>query len=541
MLNKRPLVVLGFMLLVAWGAPLVGMGMAMATASAGMLRLGLHVSAAGSLDPHVAAGSQDRVVADMLFNGLLRYQPGDAPHLEPDLAESIPDFEMVDGRQVWTVRLRKGVLFHAAPTTPAYELTADDVVFSLNKSKTPETSAYAGEYEGITAASVDRYTVRLTVAEPMSAMLFLPKLANYAGGFIVSQRAIQSMGTDGFNRHPVGTGPFVFSGYTPGSELVLSAHADYFRGRPALDGVRIRYMPDARDRQAALLRSDLDVIMGSGEKGWVEETAAAEGIIVDSFGVGEVVSLYLNTRLPPLDDIRVRQAIAYALDREQFARSINPRFVEGVSSPIPAALLPGGLEREVVHRLGLAYDVDLARARRLMGDAGYPQGFKLSLVSSEKRLYRSCYAEIRRQLARIGIDCRIQVMNHSRMHRQIRQKPLPLVLYVAWRPNPDTYLSQFFHSDAIIVNGRHPDTNFAHYDRIDNLIEAARLETASDRQVRLWEQAQIRILDDMVVYPIMYTKQCYARRAVVDYGHPLVATMALYPQFTERTRIGPAP
>ena len=81
-----------------------------------VLRFGVHVSEMGTLDPHFAAGSQDRAVADMIFNGLLRYQPGDAPKIEPDLAERIPDFEMINGRQVWTIKLRQGVFFHAGPS-----------------------------------------------------------------------------------------------------------------------------------------------------------------------------------------------------------------------------------------------------------------------------------------------------------------------------------------------------------------------------------------------------------------------------------------
>jgi peptide/nickel transport system substrate-binding protein len=144
---------------------------------------------------------------------------------------------------------------------------------------------------------------------------------------------------------------------------------------------------------------------------------------------------------------------------------------------------------------------------------------------------------MRKQLMQIGIDCRISVETHSNMHKQIRQAPKPMVVYVAWRPNADAYLSRFFHSDAIVVNGARPDTNFSHYSKVDQLIEAARLEIDPHKQAQLWVQAQIRILDDVAAFPIMYTKQCYARRNTVDYGHPLISTMALYPQFTERTRL----
>ena len=506
-----------------------------------ILRFGVHVSEMGNLDPHFAAGSQDRALADMVFNGLLRYQPGEAPKIEPDLAEQIPEFEMIGGQQVWTVKLRKGVLFHPGPKTAAYELTAEDVVFSLQKSANCDFCASAGEYEGMTVLQVDRYTVRIIVAKPVSSILFLPKLTNYAGGFIVSKRAIEAMGYDRFKRHPVGTGPFIFSQYTPGEKLVLKAHDGYFRGRPQLDGVQIRFVPDIKAREAALKTGELDVIMGSGEKGWLESMLHARGIVVDTFGVGEVGTIYLNTKMKPLDDIRVRRAIAFALNREAFLGTTSKPFVGSVYSPVPARFLPGGLTRADAERLNLAYGQDLAKARQLMAEAGYPDGFALDLVTSEKRLYRTYYEEMRRQLLPIGIDCRITVETHSNMHASIRRDPKPIVIYVAWRPNPDAYLSRFFHSDAIVVTGAKPDTNFSHYDQIDQLIEEARLEIDPDKQTRLWVQAQIRILDDMAAYPIMYTKQCYARRAGVEYGHALVSTMALYPQFTELTRLNVNP
>lgn len=504
-----------------------------------ILRFGVHVSNMGSLDPHFAAGSQDRALADMLFNGLLRYQPGNAPTIQPDLAVRIPTFEMEGGRQVWTVKLRQGVMFNPGPQTPAYELTAADVVFSLRKSADRKHCAYAGAYEGMRFEAVDRYTVRIIVKHPVSPVLFLPKLTDYAGGFIVSKRAIETMGYAGFKKHPVGTGPFRFSRYLPGREVDLTANDGYFRGRPHLDGVQIRFVPGIRAREAALLNGDLDVITGSGEKGWAQRMSGKPGIVVDTFGVGEVGTLYFNTKMKPLDDIRVRRAIAFALNRKAFLNTTGRQLVGAVYSPVPAQFLPGGLTKADVEQLHLGYDQDIGKAKRLLAEAGYAHGFTLDLVSSEKRLYRAYYEELRRQLLKIGIVCRIKVVTHSQMHHIIRTDPKPLVIYVAWRPNADAYLSRFFHSDAIVVTGSHPDTNFSNYGKIDRLIEAARLEIDPRRQIELWQQAQIRILSDMAAYPIMYTKQCFARRAAVDYGHPLVATMALYPQFTERTRLKP--
>jgi peptide/nickel transport system substrate-binding protein len=204
---------------------------------------------------------------------------------------------------------------------------------------------------------------------------------------------------------------------------------------------------------------------------------------------------------------------------------------------VPVNFLPGGLSLSDVRALNLEYEYDPARARLLLAQAGYPHGFVLDLVSSEKRLYQAYYRVLAAQLAEIGIRCRIRTVSHPEMHRQIRHEPKPLVIYAAWRPNADAYLTRFFHSDSIIVTGSRPDTNFSCYDKIDKLIETARMEIDPDRQISLWHQAQIRILNDMAAFPIMYTKQIYIRKKYVDYGHKLVSTMALYPQFTEKTKL----
>jgi len=506
-----------------------------AAAERSVLRFGVHVSEMGQLDPHFAAGSQDRAFADMVFNGLLRYQPGNAPKIEPDLAADIPVFKMVGGKQVWTVRLRKGVMFHAGPDTPTYELTADDVVYSLQKSAKRDTCAYAGEYAGMQVEKTGRYSIRITLAKPLSPILFLPKITDYAGGFIVSKKAIETMGYDKFKQHPIGTGPFRFAAYRSGEKLTLVAHDAYFRGRPKLSGVEIYFLPDIEKREAAILDGEVDIIMGHGDKGWVERVSRAPDMLFDTHGVGETSTVFFNTAVSPLDDVRVRRAMAYALDREAFANTTAKRFVGHVYSPVPVQYLPGGLKGAEAKQLKIAYGPDLKLARQLLSEAGYPDGFTLNLVSSEKRLYRRLYVTLREQLSRIGIVCHIAVKKHGEMHKLIRTQPIPIVIYVAWRPNADAYLTRFYHSDSIVITGSKPDTNFSRYDRIDKLIEAARLEINPEKQINLWIQAQIRILDDMVAYPAIFTKQGYLRKRSVQYGHPLTSTMALYPQFTEKT------
>ncbi len=491
----------------------------------------------GTLDPHFAAATNDRNIVDMVFNGLVRYKPGDSSVFEPDLAVEIPKPEIVNGKQVWVFKLRKGVMCHPGPKTKAYELTADDVVYSLRKSANPDRSAYAGEYTGMTVEKVDKYTVKITMDQPISPVLFLPKVADYAGGFIVCAKAIEAMGDEAFKTHPVGTGPFMFKSYTPQEKVVLVANENYFRGRPKLDGVEYRYMPDATSRELGLKTGELDVINGVSEDPWIEKIESEKGLKVDIFGVGEVATIHFNTSVKPLDDVRVRKAIAYALDRDEILALYGKRVAGKVFSPVPAQFLAGGLTEAEVKKLGLDYAVDREKAKQLLAEAGYPNGFSLKVVSSERESYLKIYQSMQAQLAEIGINLEIEVVDHPTMHKLIRQDVNPIVVYVAWRPNADVYLTRFFHSDSIVVTGKKPDTNFSHYDKIDDLIEAARVETDPEKQVELWKKAQIKILEDMVAYPILYLSQVYARNEAVDYGHVLKSSLALYPQYTENTTI----
>jgi peptide/nickel transport system substrate-binding protein len=443
-------------------------------AEARVLRLGIDAADLGIGDPHQAASRNDRAVVDMVFNGLLRYAPGQAPAIEPDLAVAIPHPQIVDGKQIWRFELRREVMCQPGPQTEQYPMTADDVVFSLRRAADPKVSAYAGDYEGMTVTKVSDYVVDVAFETPLSSILFFPKVADYAGGFIVCQKAVEALGEDGFAAHPVGTGPFIFEDHLPGERVRLAANDSYFRGRPLLDGVEVHYIPELDERNARLLKGDLDVIFGSEEPEWLEAIREEADAQVDVFGVGQVITLHFNTTEELLDDRRVRQALAYAVDRDVFSSLFAEGVAENVYSPVPADFMPGGLTREDVEKLGLDYAHDLDKARALLAEAGHADGFPLKLVTSERDHYLLNYESLRDQLAAVGVDVELEVVNHSEMHERIRQDENLIVIYVAWRPNADIFLTRFFHSDSTVVTGASPDTNFSHYDGIDRLIETAR-------------------------------------------------------------------
>lgn len=501
------------------------------------LRYGLEAADLSTLDPHFAATTNDRTVVDMVFNALIRYKPGDSSQFEPDLATEIPEPEIVDGKQVWTFTLRQGVMWHPGPQTESYELTADDVVFSLQKSANTDTSAYANDYVGMAVEKVDDYTVRITLDTPLSPVLFLPKVANYGGGFIMSQRAVEAMGPDAIKTHPVGTGPFRFQAYTPQNAIELIAWDDYFRGAPKLAGVSLRFTPDATSRELALQSGELDVAAGIREANWVDKINQTDHLQADVFGVGEVVLINFTMAHPPLDKVQVRQALAYAISREGQMALFGPPVVEESYSIIPTQFLPGGLTKEEAVEAGVAYETDLEKARALLAEAGLADGFTLEVISSDRESERKIYETLQAELKKIGVEVKLQIIDHQTFHKLIRDDANPIVVYPVFRPNPDVLLTQFFHSDSTVVTGAKPNINFSHYDQIDDLIEQARAETDADRQIALWKEANIKILTDMACHSTMVIYQVYGRSKKVQYGHELKSVLAYYPQITEQTTI----
>jgi len=504
-----------------------------------ILNFGIGYADLRTMDPHFASSTCDRALVDMIFNGLLRYKPGDGTAFEPDLAVAIPEPELVDGKQVWTFELKQGVMVQPSDAVPAYELTSEDVVYSFEKAATPDRSAYAGEYEGMTFEADGDYTVKIILDNPLSPMLFFPKVADYAGGFIVPKQPIEAMGDDEFKTHAVGTGPFIVERYFPLQKVVLVAHEDYFRGSPLLDGVNFLYVKDSNSREFGLEAGELDAISAVGEDLWLDRIGSLSDIEIDIFGVAEVVTLHFDTTKPPLDDLKVRQALAYAANRDEVLAIFSQRVYQHAYSPVPAQFLAGGLTQEEVAAAGVEYAVDRDKAMELLTEAGYPDGFSLDVFASESTSYLNAYQNLQAQWAEIGVELNITVVDHSSMHSLIREDANPLVVYMAWRPNADVYLTRFYHSDSIVVTGAKPDTNFSHYTGIDDLIEAARVEIDAEAQIDMWKQAQLQLLEDCVTYSLVSANQSYARYSWVDYGHELKSSLALYPQITEKTQILP--
>ena len=533
---KRGLALLALVVLIA-GFFVIDTAEGQQLAKEQILSIAFDAGDVGTLDPHRAASTVDRATVDMIFNGLVRYPPGEQVRVEPDLASS---WTVSGDKKVWTFTLRKGVFFHPYAGNPTgYELTAEDVVYSLKRAADPKRSSYAGEYDGMTFEALDPSTVRIALDKPMSETLFLAKVASYAGGFIVSKKALEEKGDDWFKTQPVGTGPFMFETYEPRQKTVLAANAKYFRGAPILKQVVVRYMPSVSSREFGLQTGELQIIEGLKEEKWAEKVATFPDVMVRNFGPCETQMLYFTMTQKPFDDVRVRKAVSYAISREEVAAFMGKSLAVPIYTAALAPPAPGALTKEEALRAGVVYENNLAEARKLLAEAGYPNGFKTEVIISEmESSYRKPMIAIQAQLKKVGIDMALKVVDHSSFHTLIRKDASPIVYYAAWRPNVDVFLTRFYHSASTVVTGKNPDTNFSHYASVDELIEKARWELDADKQNGMWKEAQIRILRDVATVPIIRLLYNFPAKSYVDIGHPLQWSWETYsPQITEKTRI----
>ena len=454
----------------------------------------------------------------------MRFKPGtvDLEKIEPDLAErwtSSPD------GKVWTFYLRKGVQFHHG----FGEMTAEDVVYSLQKAANKQTSRWHTGYTSFDKVeAVNPYTVRITLKDNVPSLLGL--VLNFHGGMVLSKKACQKYG-DKLKLNPVGTGPFYFAEYVPKQRTVLKANPKFFRGKPKIDEIVYRFVPVDQGREMAFLKGELDMIEGSKQEWWVQKMKGEKGVIVDALPPGELTVVHFNMTRKPLDNHKVRMALAYALKRKDFRETYGMSITADAVSPIPAGYLgfTGDVEK---------YEFNLAKAKALLKEAGYPNGFDLGKMVTSP-IYLNSAELLQGQLGKIGVKVQIQMVDHPTMHKMIRKDANPLVPYGCARfPVADEMLTQFYHSKSII--GKPTGiTNFSHYGEVipgvDDLLDKARVEPDVEKQKALWEQAQKKIMTDVPAYPLRITFVLLCRKKNIDLGYDLKQNITLHYQLTEKT------
>ncbi len=419
-----------------------------AHAAAGVLRIGVGASLA-RLDPLLTTIGDEYIYNNLLFNGLTRM--AEDLSVQPDLAES---WAYSDDLRRWTFRLHRGVKFH-----DGREMTADDVVALFERLLDPANAAPSrSNYDMVGRVSAaDPYTVVFELTSPY-------------GGFadILSDRQVKIVPRGSAAQlasHPIGTGPFRFVSYTPGDRLVMARNPDYFEpGMPKLAGVELRIIPEMSVKIAALQAGDIDVLWDLPLE-QVKPLSGRSGLRIDSVPTASWDAAVMNNLTPPFNDPKVRLAFQMAVDKADVVELTL--FGQGVPtiSPIPPT--------HPFYARDLAIPpADPAAARRLLAEAGHPNGLSVPIIVPVGRPVRERLGVTLQQLAKPGgFDLQVQRVPFSSYDAEVSGKaPLYIDGYFA-RPTIDTSTYPFLHS-----NGSW-NAKLWHYSdaRVDAALTSARL------------------------------------------------------------------
>ena len=344
------------------------------------------------LDPHITSAYSSFQILENVLDTLVELDAEQA--VSPSLATSWSSND--DGTE-WTFELRDDVVFHNGRP-----FTADDVVYTYERMLDPETgSGNAYKIAGLTEVeAVDDHTVRMTLDAPNAA--FLGHLAIDKSVGIIARESVED-GT--INTAPIGTGPFVIADYQPGTLVLLERNEDYWKTDadgnqlPYLDAVEIRILTDETVRRSALVSGDIDWTISVPAQA-IEELEGRDDVVVDRTSAPAYWYVGVNTEVAPLNDVRVRQAISYAIDRGQITEAAT--FGTGVPTqdPIPSVS---------AWAFDYApYEQDLEQARALLAEAGVADGFEMTVMPTTQYEESIRIAQVlQAQLAPLGISVNI--------------------------------------------------------------------------------------------------------------------------------------
>jgi peptide/nickel transport system substrate-binding protein len=487
------------------------------------LNVGLASADTGVLDPHMNSATPGKSFMQQIFNGLVRLKPGEiSPEfIEPDLAES---WTSSPDAKTWTFKLRQGVQCHHG----FGEFTSADAVFSLNRAATRETSTFASDYTQFESVEApDKYTVKITLKSAIPSLLGV--VMNYHGGQMVCKAAVDQMGNEAFRRRPIGTGPFAFAEYVPQQYGKLVAHDAYFRGKPNFRELTYRLIPSDAARDLAFQSGELDLLYARQDQTAFRRLRDTPGVKALAMNPAEMSVIHLNMTMPPLDNIKVRQAVAHALDRD----GIHQFRGREVSRP-SVSVVPSGYVGTLADAPLLPHNIQ--KARELLTEAGHPNGITLRTIHTTLPGMMTFMEAVQAQLRRAGITLDITPVEHATFHQQIRQNLSQVVHFQAARfPVADVYLSQFFHSRAIVATPTGV-TNFSHCKVADAEIDAARSEPDKARQIALWHEAQRKIVNEVCAVPVNEQLQMWAHKDTLDLGYVVNGALNLGPQVLETSR-----
>lgn len=452
-----------------------------------------------STDVYYSLDRESKIVANLIWDTLIYYDPAQR-QLKPQLATA---WRWVDERTI-DLTLRRGVRFQNGEA-----FDADDVVYTLNfvSDRANKALMRRGWTDIERAEKRSQYEVRIHLKHVIPAML--EELATLF--FIYPDQYYREVGPMGMNTHPVGTGPYRVTHVEPGKSIDFERFDGHFpgsaKGRPAIGKLRFRMIPDKETQLVELLAGGVDWIWRV-QADQLQHLRSNPALATATSGSTRISFLVMDAAgrngPSPMQNLKVRRAISHAIDREAMRRDLVGAHAQLLHVPCYAAQF--GCDDSEAPR----YDYDPATARRLLAEAGYPDGFDIDFYAYRERPYAEAIIGYLRQ---VGIRAHLHYIKFPTLMGKLRGGQMSFV-FLTWGTLVDdisTTTSRFF---------RNPPIDYARDEQVHRWLEAG--DTSLNRDTRLtnYRRALTRIAEQAYWLPLFKYPINYAFTRDLDFVPP---------------------
>lgn len=417
-------------------------------------------------------------------------------NIQPVLAES---WTVSDDKLTWTFKLRKGVTFHDG--TP---FNAEAVKYTFGRIQDPEIGSPRKSTAKVIkeVKVIDEYTAAVITSKPFAP--FLAQLSAYNLA-ILSPTAAKKHGKK-YGEHPAGTGPFKLASWSPGEKMVMARNDNYWGNKALVDKLEIRVVPEDSSRVMLLLSGEVDVIASVPPIMLTKLKKSKDVKIIQKTGF-RTIYIGLNNKVKPFDNLKVRQAVSHAINQEAIVKGI----LGGVGT------IGGGFESPVIpgaHKNLKPYKYDPALAKKILAEAGYPNGLETTFYTPTGRylMDRQVAEAVQAQLKEIGINAKLQTPDWGALVALLNKgDKVPMFLMGKGSPTGDLDLTATL-TGACGARMNH----FSHCDpEVDKLIDLQRGAVDVQERYKILAEIQERMYKNIPAVVLYYQDQIFGTRANV--------------------------